>query len=77
MKQNKVTSHLPWESRHGVPSSVFRAILIRVACPNPVSLELQLPRFKTESTLCASKNWTRVCGREKGAAVLNVTGLND
>lgn len=34
MKQSKITSYLPWESKHGVPSSVFRAIFMRVACPN-------------------------------------------
>ena len=41
MKQNqKVTSYLPWESRHGLPSSVFHAILMRVACLNPVLLRV-------------------------------------
>ena len=66
VKQNKITSYLPRKSRRGVPSAVFHAILMRVVVL--IQFHPNQPRFKTESPLCASKNWTRVRGREKGTS---------
>lgn len=66
-KKNKVISYLPSESSYGLPSSVFHAVLMRVACRNPVLLVLLRVQYlvSKQSRLCASKNWTRVSVGER------------
>ena len=74
MKQNqKVTSYLPWESRHGLPSSVFHAILMRVACPNPVLLRVQYLVSKQNHGYARARTGHECVG-ERRLCILRVTG---
>lgn len=72
-KKNKVISYLPSESSYGLPSCVFHAVLMRVACRNPVLLVLlkgPIPRFKTITVMREQELDTSVWARERCLCVL-------
>ena len=73
MKQSNLTRLTCSESRHGLPSSVIHAILMRVTCPNTVSFRVQWLVSKQR----AQELDTSVWAREGCLSIVNVTGLSD
>jgi len=73
VKQNKITSYLPRESRRGVPSAVSRAILMRVSCPYPGSPKTSFP--KQSHRYARARTGHECVGERRVPLILNVTGL--